>query len=70
MFMSTVVLFLKYNFCLFVSLFLAVLGLPCCVGFSLVVEQELLSSRGVRASHRSGFSCSRVQALDRARGLQ
>ena len=62
--MTTVVLFLKYNFCLFISLFLAVLGPHCCVGFSLVVEQELLSSRGVRASYCSGFSCCRVQALE------
>ena len=29
-----------HTFCLFVCLFLAVLGLRCCMGFSLVVESR------------------------------
>ena len=38
--------------------FLAVWGLCCCTGFSLVVEGLLLlSSYGARASHCCGFSC-------------
>ena len=37
---------------------MAVLDLPCCVGFfSSCGEWELLSRRSVRASHRDGFSC-------------
>ena len=42
----------------------AVLGLCCCVGFSLVAASKgLLSSCIAWASHCSGFSCRRVQAL-------
>ena len=45
-------------------LFLAVLGLGCSAqAFSTCAEQELLSTRDVWASHGSGFSCCRVQAL-------
>jgi len=40
----------------FLSLFLAVLGLYCCVGFSLVeVRGDYVV--GVQASHCGGFSC-------------
>ena len=53
----------------FIYLFLAVLGLHCCVGFSLAVESRgLLFSCDVRASDCSGFSggfsCCRALALD------
>ena len=50
-------------------LFLAVLGLHCCMGFSLVAasRRELLfSSCGARASHCSGFSCCEAQTLEQA----
>ena len=41
-----------------ISLFLTVLGLPCCVrAFSSCGEQSLLSSCGESASHCHGFSC-------------
>ena len=49
-------------FYLFVYLFLAMLGLHCCAGFSLAVTRESYSSRGPRASHYSGSSCCGVQA--------
>ena len=40
------------------------LGLHCCSwAFSSCGEQGLLSSFGARASHCSGFSCCRAQAL-------
>ena len=43
---------------LFIYLLLAVLGLLCCEGFSLVVmSRGLLSSCGARASHCNGFFC-------------
>ena len=43
---------------------LAVLGLHCCVhAFSSCGEQGLLSSYSAWASHCSGFSCPRAQAL-------
>ena len=41
---------------LFIYLFMAVLGLCCCV--------RAFSSCGARASHCSGFSCCGAQALD------
>ena len=42
-------------------LFLAVLGLCCCMGaFSRCDEQELLSSCSVTDSHCGGCSCGRV----------
>ena len=44
-------------------LFLAVLGLRCCMGFFLVGKSRVFSSRGAQASHCSGFSCCRAQAL-------
>ena len=43
--------------CTFIYLFLAVLVLCCCMGFSLV------SASSVRASHCVGFSCYRALAL-------
>ena len=40
-------------------IFLVVLGLYCCTrAFSSYGERGLLSSYGVQASHRGGFSCS------------
>ena len=46
-----------------ICLFLVVLGLRCMPGLSLVVVRGLLSSCSVQASHCSGFSCCRGQAL-------
>ena len=51
---------------IFVYLFLAVLGLCCCMGFSLVVARGGYSSFGARTSHCSGFSCSGGWALEHA----
>ena len=45
------------------NLFLAVPGLPGCLGFSLVVASGGRSSCGVPAPHGSGFSCCGAQAL-------
>ena len=40
------------SFIIFIYVFLAVLGLCCCMGFSLVMESErLLTDCGVGASH-------------------
>ena len=48
---------------IFLSLFLTVLGLHCCVwAFSGCGKQGLLSSV-LRASHSGGFSCCGAQAL-------
>ena len=48
---------------LFIFLYLAVLGLHCCMqAFSSCREKGLFSSCGVRASHCSGFCCG-AQAL-------
>ena len=44
-------------------LFLAVLGLRCCTGFSLVAERGLLSGCDAQASHRGGCSCCGAGAL-------
>ena len=61
-FANTNHLFLKKKN-LFIYLFLAMLGLHCCSGFSLVVMSGgLLSSCGVQA-YRGGFFCCRAQAL-------
>ena len=47
-------------------LFLAALGLCCCVqAFSSCSEQGLLSRCDVRASRCGGFSCCRAEALGR-----
>ena len=47
------------------NVFMAVLGLRCCVkAFSSCGEQGLLSGCGAPASHRGGFSCCRAQALE------
>ena len=49
--------FLKNNF---IYLFMAVLGLCCCVGFfSSCIEQWLLFSCAAQTSHCDGFSCCR-----------
>ena len=53
---------------LLIYLFLALLGLCCCVGFSLAAASRgLLSSCGARVFHCSGFSCCRTDS--RACGL-
>ena len=44
-------------------LFLAVLGLCCCTGFSLVVPSGGYSSCSARASHCGGSSCWGARAL-------
>ena len=53
---------------IFTYIFLAVLGLHSCVGFSLVVAESggLLHSSGAWVSHGGGFSCCRAQALGHA----
>ena len=50
--------FFSYGYSFF---FLAVLGLCCCAGFSLVAA-SLLSSCSAQASHDGGFSSCRAQA--------
>ena len=55
-----------YSIPLFIYLFLATLSLRCCTwDFSSCNKWELLSSSGAQASHCSGFSCCRTQALER-----
>ena len=55
---------LKKNFNFIYFLFLAALGLHCCMqAFSSCSEWELTLRCGARASHCSGFSCCRAQAL-------
>ena len=49
--------------CLFVYLFLVVLGLPCCRWAFSSGEQELLSSCSAQASSYSGVSCCKAWAL-------
>ena len=49
----------------FFYLFLAVLGLRCCAGFSQVAARGLLSSCNAWAFHCSGFSCGGAHALGR-----
>ena len=44
-------------------LFLAVLGLYCCVDFSLVAARRGYSSYRAQASRYDGFFCCRAQAL-------
>ena len=48
---------------LFMYLSLAVLGLHCCKGFSLVTESKGCLCCSVQASHRGDFSCHRALAL-------
>ena len=50
----------------FIYLFLAMLGLRWCSGFSLVSGSRCFSICSVRASHYSGFSCCRARALGHA----
>jgi len=53
--------------CVFINLFLAVLGLCCCTGFlSSCGEQAQLSSCSTWVSHCGGFSCCRAQAPEHA----
>ena len=51
---------------IFIYLFMAVLGLRCCSGFSLDAGEGAILHCGVWASHCGGFSCCRAQALGRA----
>ena len=52
-----------FNFCLFIHLVLALLGLCCCMWtFSSFSDCGLLSSCCIQAYHCSGFSCA-AQAL-------
>ena len=46
-----------------VLIYLAVLGLHCCMVFSSCTEWGLLSLWGVKASHCGGSPCCRAQAL-------
>ena len=49
---------------IYLFIFLAVLDLPFCLGFSLVVvTRGLFSSRSAWASNCDGFSCCRAQTL-------
>ena len=55
-------------------LFMSLLGLPCCPGFSLVAASGATLCRGAWASHCGGFSCcgaqtQRTQASSAAHGL-
>ena len=57
-------LFNNFQCFLFIYLFLAVLGLRCCVqAFSSCSEQGLLCSCSAWASHCGGFCCCRAEAL-------
>ena len=51
-----------FKLTLFISFFLAVLGLRYCAGFSLVVVSGATSSCNAQASHCSGFSRCRARA--------
>ena len=69
--MSDVVLLLiKKNFFWnnFIYLYLAVLGLPCCLGFSLIAMSRGYSSCSMRASYCRGFSYCRAWALGCSHG--
>ena len=56
--------FSGFFFQILIHLFLTALGLRCCSrAFSSCSERGRPSSCSVRASHRSGVSCSRAQAL-------
>ena len=58
------IFFLIYFIHLVFILFLGALGLRCCMhAFSSCGERELLSSRSVWVSHRSGSSCCGALAL-------
>ena len=52
--------FLMHNF---MYLLLVVLGLCCCMGFSLLMVRGLLSSCGALASHWVGLTCCGAWAL-------
>ena len=57
----TLPLILKF---LSIYLFMAVLGLHCCVqAFSSCSQRDVLSSCGVWAAHCGGFSCGRARTL-------
>ena len=55
--------FFKGNFILFIYLFLAVLGLRCCMGFLSLRWAGATLHCGARASHCGGFSCCGAWAL-------
>ena len=50
-------------------LFLAVLGLHCCVGFLLLQRVGPALHFSAQGSHCSGFSCCRAQILGRTDSL-
>ena len=52
-----------YKFTYFIYLFLAVLGLRCCVGFLQLRRMGATLLCGAWASHCSGFSCHGARAL-------
>ena len=52
--------------CVCVCVYLAVMGLLCCLGISRWQRAGLLSGCGVWASNCSGFSCGGAQAFGRA----
>lgn len=53
--------FKKKDLCIY--LFLAVSGLPCCTGFSLVMKSRATLPRSARAPYFSGFSCYGAQTV-------
>ena len=55
---------LSFSFLIFIYLFLDVLGLHCCTGFSLSSRWGLLFSQSMQVSHRGSFSCCGTQALE------
>ena len=71
LFMSDVVLLLikkKFFWNNFIYLYLAVLGLPCCLGFSLIAMSRGYSSCSMRASYCRGFSYCRAWSLGCSHG--
>ena len=60
-----IVHWLKCHYCELYLFIFGLAGLPCCAGFSLVVESRGYSPFGVfGASHCTCFSCSKAWALD------
>ena len=48
---------------IYLFLFWAALGFPCCMGFSLVATGGASLHGGAQASHCGGFSCCRARVL-------
>ena len=59
----TLLKYLKIYFFLLKNIYLVVLGLHHCMGFSLVWRAGATLVSGAWASHCSGFSCCQAQAL-------